>query len=214
VSENTFVVAFSGVIAPGFEREQVKQNLAKLFKVEVARVEPMFSGKRVAIKAKLDKATALKYQAGLKKAGAVCEVLNVAAAKSQAAKPQAAAAKAAPTPAAQRPAAAAPQWQVDQPANIVAPRQEKPLQVDLSGLSMAEPGVVLVQHQEQAAPTINTGNLSVAEVGSDLAEAKQVPDLQVDLSSLSMAEPGVTLVESKPVAAPQIDTGQLSLDKP
>jgi hypothetical protein len=212
VSENSYVVAFSGVIAPGFEREQVKQNLAKLFKVELVRVEPMFSGKRVAIKAKLDKATALKYQAALKNAGAVCEVINMAAA---AAKPQPApAAKAAaPTSAAARPTPTTPQWQVDQPATLMPPSEVKPLEVDLSGLSMAEPGVVLVEHQEKVAPAIPVAHLSMAERGSDLVEGKQLPDLQVDLSGLSIAEPGVTLVEAKEVAAPQIDTSQLSLDQ-
>ncbi len=232
MSDNRFAVVFSGVIVPGANREQVKLNLAKLFKVEPARVEPMFSGKRVVIKAQLDQVTAQKYQAALKSAGAMCEVVDTTAAAkptgpSQVAKPQSAgpsqpvakpqpavAAKpvAAPAPAVSRPGAAVPQWQVDQPGVVlVAPREVKPLQVDLSGLSMAEPGVVLVQHKEKVAPAINTTHLSVAEAGSDLGTRRQVPDLKVDLSGLSMAEPGVTLTESKPVPTPKIDTSKLSM---
>lgn len=220
MSDNRFAVVFAGVIVPGANRDQVKLNLAKLFKVEPARVEPMFSGKKVVIKAKIDQATAQKYQAALKSAGAICEVVDMAAAAKPAtpqpaAKPQApAAAKpaAAAQAAAQRPAPGTPQWQVDQPGVVlVAPKEVKPLQVDLSGLSMAEPGVVLVQHKEKVAPAINTGHLSVAEAGGDLAPRREVPDLQVDLGGLSMAEPGVTLVESKPVKEPQIDTSKLSM---
>jgi len=212
VSDNSFAVVFSGVIVPGANREQVKLNLAKLFKVEPARVEPMFSGKRVVIKAQLDQATAQKYQAALKSAGAVCEVVDTAAkpatsqpsAAQPAARPQQAAAKPAPAaPPTARPVPAAPQWQVDQPGVIlVAPTAVKPLQVDLSGLTMDEPGVVLVQHKEKVAPAINTGHLSVAEAGSDLAQRREVPTLQVDLSALSMAEPGVTLVEPMMVVVP------------
>lgn len=229
MSDNRFAVVFSGVIVPGSDREQVKLNLAKLFKVEPARVEPMFSGRRVVIKAQLDQATAQKYQAALKSAGAVCEVIDTAAAD----KPATPATPARPTPpqpsarpqtppaatpagsrkdVVNRPVAATPQWQVDQPgAVLVAPKAVKPLQVDLSALSMAEPGVALVQHKEKVAPAINTGHLSVAAAGGDLAPRRQVPDLQVDLSALSMAEPGVTLVESKPVQAAKIDTSKLSL---
>ncbi|HEY0635262.1 MAG TPA: hypothetical protein VGE00_07770, partial [Gammaproteobacteria bacterium] len=215
------------------DREQVKLNLAKLFKVEPARVEPMFSGKRVVIKAQLDQATAQKYQAALKSAGAICEVINTAATAKPAA-PQAAARPPAtpnvsqptarpqsvpaaiPTEAsasiANRPVAPTPQWQVDQPGvMLVAPKVVQPLQVDLSALSMAEPGVVLVQHKDKVAPAINTGHLSVAEAGSDLTQRREVPDLQVDLSALSMAEPGVALVESKPVQAPKIDISKLSM---
>ena len=231
MSDNCFAVVFSGVIVPGSDREQVKLNLAKLFKVEPARVEPMFSGKRVVIKAQLDQATAQKYQAALKSAGAVCEVVDTAAAAKPAA-PQATAAQPAarpqPAPAAapatatrpvtapqntiNRPVSATPQWQVDQPGVILVPPTEvEPLQVDLSALSMAEPGVVLVQHQEKVAPAINTSHFTVAEAGSDLAQRREVPDLQVDLGALSMAEPGVTLVEPKPVQEPKIDTSKLSM---
>lgn len=226
MSDNRFAVVFSGVIVPGSDREQVKLNLAKLFKVEPARVEPMFSGKRVVIKAQLDQATAQKYQAALKSAGAVCEVIDTAAA----AKPATPATPPRPTPPSvtqapaaakpagsrkdvvSRPVAATPQWQVDQPGTVlVTPKAVKPLQVDLSALSMAEPGVVLVQHKEKVAPAINTGHLSVAAAGGDLAPRREVPDLKVDLSTLSMAEPGVTLVESKAVQAPKIDTSKLSI---
>ncbi len=233
MSDNSFAVTFSGVIVPGADREQVKLNLAKLFKVEPARVEPMFSGKRVVIKAQIDQATAQKYQAVLKSAGAICEVINTAATAKPAA-PQAAARPPAtphtPQPAtrpqsvpAAKPAdasastvsrsvAPAPQWQVDQPGVVlVAPKVVQPLQVDLSALSMAEPGVVLVQHKEKVVPAINTGHLSVAAAGGDLAPRREVPDLQVDLSALSMAEPGVTLVEPKKVVEPKIDTSKLSM---
>lgn len=227
MSDNRFAVVFGGVIVPGANREQVKLNLAKLFKVEPARVEPMFSGKKVVIKAKLDQATAQKYQAALKNAGAICEVIDLVAAQAAAKASSVAAApaktavaqggaKPQPTaPTAVKPAGTAPvapQWQVDQPGVVlVAPKEVKPLEVDLSALSMAEAGVVLVEHQEKRPPAIDTAHLSVAEAGGDLTAPREVAELQVDLSALSMAEPGVTLVQPKPVEELQIDTSNLSL---
>ena len=79
MSGNTFAVVFSGKIAAGASADRVKANVAKLFKVEVAKVERLFTGARVAIKKGLDEATAKKYQMALAKAGAICDVVKVAA---------------------------------------------------------------------------------------------------------------------------------------
>ena len=238
---NTFAVVFSGRIANGASVEQVKGNVAKLFKVEVAKVERLFSGARVAIKKGLDEATAKKYQMALARAGAICEVINVAALKGAPTKASAKPAVAKPVAPVARPEATAKARPVtkvrqtpgltkdvvkeapgslggfanvklDAPGVVLVKHQDvAPLQVDLHGLSMDQPGVVLGVHKEEAPPKVDLSGISMAEPGADIGKAEKVPELAVDLSGLSMEEPGATLVEHAEVPEPRIDTSRLSV---
>ncbi len=70
----TYDLIFSGEIDDSVGEEKVRQNVAALFKASPAQVEKLFSGKTVVLKNGLDEATAKKYQAALKKAGAVCQL--------------------------------------------------------------------------------------------------------------------------------------------
>ncbi len=45
--DTVFKVVFRGEIAPGQDVDQVKRNIAALYKVQVAQCEKMFKGKRV-----------------------------------------------------------------------------------------------------------------------------------------------------------------------
>lgn len=65
-----FDVIFRGDIAPGHQLLDVKANMAKLFKADMARIDALFVGGAVALKKNLDQTTAEKYQAVLKSAGA------------------------------------------------------------------------------------------------------------------------------------------------
>jgi hypothetical protein len=237
VSDKTFAVVFSGKVAEGASVEQVKSNVAKLFKVELASVERLFSGARVVIKKGLDEATANKYQAALAKAGALCEVINTEA-------PSAATAK--PAPAKTAPAAAAPSTlevqsapdaepdtlgltkyvvkkapedlgelagaTVDQPGIVLVEHREvPPPELDLSGLSMDKPGAILVEHEEVIPPEVDVSGISMAEPGADIGKPEPAEELEVDVSGLSMDEPGVILVEHEDVPEPEIDTSGLSV---
>jgi len=228
----TFAVVFSGKIAEGASVEQVKGNVAKLFKVEVAKVERLFSGARVAIKKGLDETSAKKYQMALAKAGALCEVVKVAAPATQS---STAAATPPKPPRATAPASGAAQADspgltksvvkpapgtlgefdhvtLEQPGVVLVEHQEvAPPQFDLGGLGLDEPGATLAEHEEVAPPEVDTSGLTVAETGAELGEAEAVTPIQVDLSGLSMDEPGATLVEHEEVPEPQIDTSKLSV---
>lgn len=229
MSGNTFAVVFAGRIAEGASVEQVKGNVAKLFKVEVAKVERLFSGAKVALKKGLDEATAKKYQMALAKAGALCEVVKVAAtAQKSSPAPQA---KSTPTASALHPeqkdiagltksvVKPAPtelgglaSVTLEQPGAVLVEHQEvAPLQVDTGGLSLDAPGATLVEHEEVAAPEVDTSALSVAEPGVELGKEEAVAPLQVDLSGMSMDEPGATLVEHEEIPPPQIDTSKFSV---
>ncbi|GAA4649204.1 hypothetical protein GCM10023116_14780 [Kistimonas scapharcae] len=70
----TYDLIFSGEINDNVEETQVRKNVAALFKASPAQVEKLFSGKTVVLKNGLDEATAKKYQAALKKAGAICQL--------------------------------------------------------------------------------------------------------------------------------------------
>ncbi|MGE0080180.1 MAG: hypothetical protein AB7U81_02665 [Thiohalomonadaceae bacterium] len=215
MTQHSFEIVFNGVIVPGSDPAQVKRNLAAMFKTEVAKVEPLFSGRRFVIKKGLDQATALKYQKALREAGAIVQVENPAAAAATAESPAApAATPTVPAPATPAPAAEGGlQATIDPPGVVlVEPEKVVPPVIDTSGLSLDPPGVTLVAPAAVADLDVNLSGLTMAEPGVVLVEHPKVADLAVDTSAMTMAEPGVQLVEHAPVSAPDIDTSKLSLE--
>lgn len=73
MTESLYELAFSGRLVDGVSLDTAKSNVAKLFKASAAQVDKMFAGGRVVIRNKLDKATADKYVAVMRKNGLVCE---------------------------------------------------------------------------------------------------------------------------------------------
>ena len=73
-SSETYSVIVTGQIAEGFELAQVKANMGKLFKLAEAQVDKLFAGKPVALRRGMDKDTAVKMAATIKKVGAVVSV--------------------------------------------------------------------------------------------------------------------------------------------
>ncbi|GAB4294115.1 MAG: hypothetical protein Kow0096_10100 [Thiohalomonadaceae bacterium] len=213
MSNTTFAVIFSGQLVEGARVEQVQANFSQLFKVELSRITPMFCGKPVTIKKGIDEATAKKYQQALLQAGAICQVVDLAAATPAAAQqaPAAPAADTAPVPVAAAPAGGLNATLAEPGAIIKEPEEVPPLQVDISHLSMGEVGETII---EPTAPTeleVDVSALSLAEPGVLLVPPSEVEALQVDVSALSMAEPGVILKEPEQVEPPQIDISKISL---
>ena len=66
-------VVFEGKIAEGLQVQEVKRNLASLFRTSEDQIERFFSGKRLAIKKDVDYQTAVKYVEALERAGAICK---------------------------------------------------------------------------------------------------------------------------------------------
>ena len=77
MAEKFFEIAFSGVIKPDADLQTVKQKLGMMFKADAARLQQMFSGKRVYIKRRADEITMIKYRGAFQKAGAICEVVEL-----------------------------------------------------------------------------------------------------------------------------------------
>ena len=78
---STYKVVLSGEVLPGYEPDQVKEALAKLFKLEDPHkreqtLSRIFSGKPIAIKKGLSNEKAVAYQQAINKAGMVCDVVS------------------------------------------------------------------------------------------------------------------------------------------
>lgn len=194
MADARFDVVFSGKLQAGVDAAQVRENLARLFKTESAKLAHLFTGQAVPIKRGVDAATALQYQAALAKAGALVELIDTSAAAEQPA-----------------PAAMPARNPREAPATVppaMAARGAPPVAPDYS---VAEPGVVLVEPAPVPPPAIDTRHLSVAAVGETLVEPAIVAAPAYDLSGLSLDPPGTLLSEAEAVAPAQYDLSRLSL---
>ncbi|EIK52019.1 membrane protein [Stutzerimonas stutzeri TS44] len=70
MNEAHYTILFSGELIPGASVESVKDNLARLFKTDRARVERLFGASEVALKRHLRSDEADRYLAALQRAGA------------------------------------------------------------------------------------------------------------------------------------------------
>ena len=77
MDEQLYKVVFRGEILKGRDPDEVKAELAVLFKTTPERVEKLFSGNPVVIANKVNGQQAQKYKDALEKAGAGCEVCAV-----------------------------------------------------------------------------------------------------------------------------------------
>jgi len=73
-NESHYKVTFNGQCISDLTTEQVKKNLARLFKSPEQTIEKLFSGKIITIKKGLTKNKALAYQQAMQKAGAISTI--------------------------------------------------------------------------------------------------------------------------------------------
>ncbi|MHC8397220.1 DUF805 domain-containing protein [Pseudomonas sp. LB3P93] len=69
MSDNRFKIVFDGALLPGVDVTTAKQNLAALYKSEIAAVERLFTGKTVTLKQDLSQVDAQTYLQALRKTG-------------------------------------------------------------------------------------------------------------------------------------------------
>lgn len=199
MEETTYQVVFSGALAEGADPAQVKANLAKLFRTTPDKLSPLFSGKPVVVKGKLDRATAEKYQLAMQRAGVLCEVQATPEQVSP------------PSP----PVAASPAASVGETVSL-SPRGAVTIAAPASTQGLEQAGVApvgsdLVEAELVEVPDIDTAALSLAEQTGNLVDYQPVPEPEIDISALSAAEPGEDLVEPVEVPEPQIDISRISL---
>ena len=68
---------FQGKIIDGASLDEVKSNVARLFKADAEKTAALFSGKTIVIKKNLNSESTKKYLAILKKAGAVIQAIKI-----------------------------------------------------------------------------------------------------------------------------------------
>jgi hypothetical protein len=79
MAEVRYQVIFRGKTVPDMPIEDVKANLAKLFKTNDVRINRLFSGQAVVLKKGLRQEEGERYRALLERAGALCEVVPLTA---------------------------------------------------------------------------------------------------------------------------------------
>ena len=228
MSEELFDVVFFGILQPGKNKETVMQNMAALFKTDVAKLAPYFAGGRKVIKARVNEAMAEKYRGALENVGLIIKIepSEDAAAKA----PEKAGNTSSGTAAVSTPESQAgdSETAIDTSGITVAPVgadvienpvEPAPAEIgDISSISMAEPGADVIENPVRPPPADigDISDISMAEPGADVLEnpPKVTPQPIPDLSELSLAEPGVDIIENpEPKEKARIpDTSDLSLD--
>ena len=186
MSEARFNVVFAGEMVAGADPAKVRENLAAAFKMDVGKVEALFSGKRGVVKKGADQATAMKFRAVRKQAGALCYLERVG---------EEAAAPAEP--------AASPAPAEETPAPVKGGSLETVGTIRMGGTGFSGPfevaptGTELADKHEGPPPIVpDVSHFSVAPPGSDMGQKKdEKPPVTPDISHLSIAPPGSKLSE-------------------
>jgi hypothetical protein len=218
-NDPTWQVVFRGKLLTGFAPEQVAQNLAALFKTDVARTSALLAQPKVVLKSGLPREMAERYQAALRQAGLMVALISEAPIAAGVAAEVAAPTPApvlAPTP----PATAAPPRPSPTPAavataavpnptaipTLAAPgallsdaKPVKPVEIDTSRLKLDAPGVVIdTRPKPKLARNFDLSGLSVDQSGAPIALKPKVEPPKVDLSGLSVAP--IEVVDKAPSA--------------
>lgn len=189
MTETLYEIVFQGRLVEGFSVDQVKANISRLFQATPEQIERLFSGHRVVIRNQLDQVSALKYQALLRKQGALCQVIPMAAAQPEQAKPASQPAPARTEPAARAaPAPAAEPPQATRPAGRLRLAGERVDEI-LAGLSLdlAPPGARLSEPSPEPPPPPRVDHLTLAPLGERLSMAPEPPArLELSLDHLRL----------------------------
>lgn len=186
MAESRFDIQFQGKLVAGADPESVKANLMRLFKIDEARAAGMLSGKTVTLKRNADQATAMKFRAALKQAGAVCQLVDLTAAAEQ--QPEAPSSK----PAVAAPESAAPASEASAAAASGDFATVGTIRTSGEGFSgdfqVEPPGALMDQAHHDTPPAApDVSAISMAPVGSDMGQKpKDAPPPPPDTSGLSL----------------------------
>jgi len=224
MAEQQFQILVNGTLAEGAQIDQVKQNIASLFKTSLDKVEPMFSGRKMSVKKGLDQQTAQKYKAAINKAGLAAAIapMEDGASSDNNSKGESSLDNAVLAVTGsildERPTTPTPD--IDTSDLVIGPVGEELVEasviaepnIDTSQLSIGEIGEDVVEPSTIKEPDIDISNLSMGEVGGDVIEYEAVPEAKIDISNLSMSEVGADVSEPEEVPPADINTSELSLD--
>lgn len=220
MSEELFDLVFRGEIVKNIDEKLARKNVQQLFKIPVAKVDALFSGKPVVLKRGLNMEVANKYRVAIKKAGALVNVVAQAAPAQQGDSQNPSQEKVSKIAVAPTVEPRASGFTVAPAGADVLNADEREVVVektmDLSAFSVrAGDGPLLDSDEITKEVSLDVEvDWSVAPTGSELLaedEKENYVPAALDLSALSLAEVGVTLVEAKEDFARAPDVSHLSL---
>lgn len=204
-TESTWQVVFRGKLLSGFTPEQVAQNLAALFKSDVARTTALLAQPKVVLKAGLSREVAERYQAALRQAGLMVALISEAPIVAGVA----AAMPVAPTPAPVAPSSATPVTTSSTPPAADAPTQRE---ATTATPTLAAPGALLSDARPTPPVEIDTSRLKLDALGVTI-DTRPKPALarDFDLSGLSVDQSGAPIAVKPKAEPPQVDLSTLSV---
>lgn len=216
MADERFDLIFRGDIVLGQPLATVKERLQQLFKADANTIERLFTGRPVAVKRRLDRATAQKYQQVLQKAGALVELVPARPEGSDSSAP------ARPERAASSGLSLAPVGPLLKPSERT---RLAPVSVDISGLSLRPAQGPLLDATERtvdAATEVPVPTFELAAPGEDLLpehERVELPLMAVEPDDWGLAEVGAELLRAEerapapaPVTAPEFDVAPVGSD--
>lgn len=224
MADEKFDLVFKGQLVKSVDEAQAKVNLGRLFKIDGARLEALFTGKAVTLKKNLDFDTASKYRVAIKKAGAVVELVAVEASApvpKAAPAPAPAAVPATPKPAF-NPAPAEPRASkpVSTPAAAIVGSAASQVSVDVPDFGVAPPGADLLEGSERDSlplMEVDTSAIALRETTGNLVDASEIArpaPVKVDIANIALAEQQGELLkpeERKKVEPVKVDISDISL---
>lgn len=228
-SNTLYDIYFKGEILEGFVEADVRASLQALFKAPASKIDQMFCGKAVAIKKDVDKATALKYQNALKKAGAkpLISAKPQSGEQIQSTGQTQSKEQAQSREQIQNSVQAEPQPTTSAPKKQSLAERLAELDKELSQQEQKKPettprptpaqpiGSSQTTTSTQTTTNTQTAGLNILPVGADMLtndEREVVTPVNVDISALSMAEVGTRIgEENQEPEPPAPDTDYLSV---
>lgn len=223
---DSYVVAFKGQLAEGAPLDTVKMGVSQLFKVDIAKIEHLFSGQWVSIKKGVDEATAKKYQEALQKVGALCQVVTTSQfAVLKSVKQEAEPPKVEEPSLTTQPATPAEKRELESSLPTRSESEAVPLERsvvkaapaglgELEGVAVEGSWDHLEEPDHTPPPQVDLAGVALDAAGTDLAEHHDAPQLQVDTGELALDALGVNMAEHEEVPDLAVDTSAMVLDEP
>lgn len=239
MSQNLYNVVFRGMLTGAKSEDEVKVELAALFKASADKIEALFSGKPVVIKRNIDAATATKFRAAFERAGAFCELVKAEESAEQpdpgageaspaqrpepSAQPEPAPAGAEPAPSEPASAAEPPDdggSDVEEVTAAPPPSEPEPSSAPVTASSDGEAADSIARSGDPNGTVLerdvsaNLSQLAIDESDRPHQPHEDVPPPQVDIDSLSLAEDDTPLSQRPREAPREFDTSGMRLEPP
>lgn len=219
---DSYKLVFRGEVLEGQHPAVVRKRLAEAAGFGDAQLDKLFSGRPVVVKREADTATAARYQALFRKAGARLRVLPVET-EDDAVASVPSAIDPGPSADAGSPAAAASGSSASGTFDVLPAGSDLltqgertafvPRNVDTGALSLEGARFTMPDSDDSSAPPApDVSHLSVAQVGAQLSDANLDTPAEVAAPDLDVAEVGADLGPGERPVEPAIDVSAVSFD--